>query len=49
VYALVAGGQLACIRVGLGRGTIRILESEAERYASEKRRDDEQSYAEHFV
>ena len=26
VYALVAAGKLRCVRVGLGRGTIRIME-----------------------
>jgi excisionase family DNA binding protein len=26
IYSLVAAGQLRCVRVGVGRGTIRILD-----------------------
>ena len=33
VYALVQSGELPSFRIGLGRGTIRILESDAEKYA----------------
>lgn len=32
VYNLVAAGRLRCIRVGMGRGTIRILETHIEEF-----------------
>ncbi|WP_088256923.1 helix-turn-helix domain-containing protein [Fimbriiglobus ruber] len=48
IYALVSGGQLPSIRVGLGRGTIRILEAAADAYLKKNSRDDEQTFAEHF-
>ena len=32
VYSLVGSGKLACHRVGLGRGTIRISEADIEAY-----------------
>jgi excisionase family DNA binding protein len=32
VYALVAAGKLRCVRVGLGRGAIRILEAHIDEY-----------------
>ncbi len=32
VYALVAGGTLPAVRIGSGRGTIRIDEGEVEKY-----------------
>jgi len=34
VYALVSSGKLACHRVGVGRGRIRITESDIEDYLS---------------
>lgn len=49
VYALVAGGVLPHVRVGLGRGTIRIEEAAVTEYEKKHSRDDEQSYAEHFA
>ena len=49
VYALVAGGQIPSIRVGLGRGTIRITEADADAYLKKNARDDVQHYAEHFA
>lgn len=49
VYALVAGGALPSARVGLGRGTIRILAADADNYLAGHRRDDEKTYAEHFA
>ena len=49
VYALVAGGQLPSVRVGLGRGTIRILETDADAYLKKNARDDEKTFAEHFA
>lgn len=35
VYALVSSGQLACHRIGTGRGTIRISEGNIEAYLQE--------------
>jgi excisionase family DNA binding protein len=32
VYALVAAGKLGCVRIGLGRGTIRILDEHIAAY-----------------
>lgn len=49
VYALVRSGELPSFRIGLGRGTIRILASDAEKYKALKSREDETVYAEHFA
>lgn len=49
VYALVNGGQLPSVRVGLGRGTIRILEQDADAYIRSARRDDGKAYADHLA
>ena len=49
VYVLVSGGQIPSVRVGLGRGTIRIAESATAAYLDGRRRNDEQTYAEHFA
>lgn len=48
VYALIASGMLPHVRVGLGRGTIRIREEDADAYLARRKRDDEKTYAEHF-
>jgi excisionase family DNA binding protein len=34
VYALIAAGKLSCVRIGLGRGTIRILDQHIADYLS---------------
>lgn len=39
VYALVSAGKLACHRVGVGKGRIRITESDIEAYLSLCRQD----------
>ena len=39
VYALVSAGKLACHRVGVGRGRIRITESDIDAYLSLCRQD----------
>lgn len=39
VYALVSSGNLACHRVGVGRGRIRITESDVDAYLSLCRQD----------
>lgn len=49
VYALVASGALPHVRVGLGRGTIRVEAEDADRYEQQKKRDDERVFAEHFA
>jgi excisionase family DNA binding protein len=49
VYALVANGVIPHIRVGLGRGTIRISQEDVDRYEKERNRDDAHAYAEHFA
>lgn len=49
VYALVASGMLPHVRVGVGRGTIRISEKDADEYLEKSRRDDEKTYAEYFA
>lgn len=38
VYALVDAGKLDCLRIGTGRGTIRILEDDLRRYMESCRR-----------
>jgi excisionase family DNA binding protein len=48
VYALITAGRLPHLRVGLGRGTIRVRESDVEAYERERGRDDGQAFAEHF-
>ena len=37
VYALIENGKLGCHRIGLGRGTIRISQSDMESYLAECR------------
>jgi excisionase family DNA binding protein len=32
VYALIAAGKLSCVRIGLGRGTIRVLDEHVAEY-----------------
>ncbi|WP_145240280.1 helix-turn-helix domain-containing protein [Urbifossiella limnaea] len=49
VYALVANGTLPHARLGVGRGTIRISEKDADEYLAKSRRDDAKTYAEHFA
>jgi excisionase family DNA binding protein len=49
VYALVANGALPHVRVGVGRGTIRIAEKDADDYLEKSSRDDAKTYAEHFA
>lgn len=49
VYALVAAGVLPSTRVGLGRGTIRVREGDADAYLKRHARDDAKLYAEHFA
>ncbi|MCB9950051.1 MAG: helix-turn-helix domain-containing protein [Planctomycetaceae bacterium] len=40
VYALVERGKLACHRIGLGRGTIRIAQSDLDTYLESCREGD---------
>ncbi|MGL6094691.1 MAG: helix-turn-helix domain-containing protein [Fimbriiglobus sp.] len=49
VYALVAHGLLPSVRVGVGRGTIRIREGVAAEYLKKHDRDDVKTSAEHFA
>jgi excisionase family DNA binding protein len=49
VYALVASGILRHVRVGIGRGTIRIEEAAVVEYEHNHHRDDEKTFAEHFA
>jgi len=49
VYALLANGILPHVRIGSGRGTIRISHEDAEAYEAKNKRDDEKTYAEHFA
>jgi excisionase family DNA binding protein len=49
VYNLVAAGVLPAVRVGVGRGTIRIPEPAFQQYLQARGRDDRAAYAEHFA
>lgn len=49
VYALVSDGVLPALRVGRGRGTIRIKASDALAYEERRKRNDEAEYSEHFA
>lgn len=49
VYKLVTGGVIPSIRVGVGRGTIRVTEKHAEDYLKNHERDDVTEFAEHFA
>lgn len=49
VYALVAAGELPHLRVGLGRGTIRIAAADVERYERRQTRDTAAAFAGHFA
>jgi excisionase family DNA binding protein len=49
VYALVAAGVLRSVRVGLGRGTIRVSEDAVLAYERDRARDDSRQFEEHFA
>jgi excisionase family DNA binding protein len=49
VYALVAAGEIPHVRVGLGRGTIRVAQEDADEYEKKIRRDDAKLVSEHFA
>lgn len=49
VYSIIASGTIPHVRVGLGRGTIRVKEEDADAYLARRKRDDEQAYQEHFA
>ena len=49
VYQLVSNGVLPSVRVGVGRGTIRILQSAADDYLKKHQRVDATTFAEHFA
>ena len=48
VYAMVTDGRLPSIRIGVGRGTIRIKESDVIAFETDNRQDDSKAIAEHF-
>lgn len=48
VYQMVSDGLLPCIRLGTGRGTIRLKEDDVAAFEKDRRRDDAREVAEHF-
>ena len=49
VYQLVSNGLLPSVRVGVGRGTIRVREADVGEYLKQCCRDDAKTFAEHFA
>lgn len=49
IYACIAAGRLPHIRVGLGRGTIRVKEGDVDEFEKAMKRDDEKLWSEHFA
>lgn len=48
VYQMVNDGLLPALRIGTGRGTIRVKEQDVVAFERERRRDDAKEVAEHF-
>lgn len=48
VYQMVTDGLLPALRIGTGRGTIRVKEQDVVAFERERRRDDAKEIAEHF-
>ncbi len=48
VYQMVNDGLLPALRIGIGRGTIRLKEEDVLSFELERRRDDAKEVAEHF-
>ena len=49
VYACIAAGHLPHVRVGVGRGTIRISERDADAFEERLKRDEQKAWSEHFA
>lgn len=48
VYQMVTDGILPAIRIGTGRGTIRVNETDVAAFERDRRRDDAVEISEHF-